>query len=386
VVGAFGTPVASAVVPGNLIRRLRPLSMKSACVGCVIAMLLAMLLPQASMCYVLVCTTLVRGHMRRRDFITLLGGAAGMPFAAHGQQATPVIGYLGSSSLVASAEQLAGFRRGLSEASFVEGRNVAIEYRWSEGLYDRLQGMAADLASRQVAVILASGLPAALAAKAATTTIPILFVMGADPVTSGLVPSFNRPGGNITGVSQFYGALGGKRLELLREIVPSAKLVAVLTDPNNPNSENHLTDVRAVARAVGQRITIAAARNEAEIDAAFAGFARERADALLVADDPFFTVQRKQIVALAARQRLAAIYYAREYVIDGGLITYGSASSDNYRLAGGYVGRILNGAKPADLPVLQPTKFELVINLKVAKALGLTMPPTVIARADEVIE
>ena len=325
--------------------------------------------------------------MKRREFIGLFGGAvAAYPLATRAQQAVPVIGYLGSSSLMASADQLTGFRKGLIEASFAEGRNVTIEYRWSEGQYDRLPAMAADLADRQVNVILASGLPAALAAKAAIPSIPIVFVMGADPVTSGLVPSFNRPGGNVTGVSQFYGALGGKRLELLREVVPAVTMVAVLTDPNNPNSESHLTDVQAVARAMGQKIAIAAARNEAEIDAAFASFARERADALLVADDPFFTVRRKQIVALAAQQRLPAIYYAREYAVDGGLVTYGSASSDNYRLAGGYVGRVLNGAKPADLPVLQPTKFELVINLKTAKTLGLTMPPTVIARADEVIE
>jgi putative ABC transport system substrate-binding protein len=246
--------------------------------------------------------------------------------------------------------------------------------------------MAVELARRQVAVILASGLPAALAAKAATATIPIVFVMGADPVTSGVVSSFNRPGGNVTGVSQFYGALGGKRLELLREIVPAATTVAVLTNPNNPNSQSHLTDVQAVARALGQKITVAAARNEAEINAAFAEFARQRADALLVADDPLFNVRRGQIAALAAQLKLPAIYYAREYAVDGGLITYGSVSSDNYRLAGGYVGRILNGAKPADLPVLQPTKFELIINLKTAKTLGVTVPATVIARADDVIE
>jgi putative ABC transport system substrate-binding protein len=210
--------------------------------------------------------------------------------------------------------------------------------------------------------------------------------MGADPVTSGLVPSFNRPDGNITGVSQFYGALGGKRLELLREVIPAASTVVVLSNPDNPNSEDHLTDVQAVARAIGQRIMLARARNEAEIDTAFAGFAQERAGALLVADDPFFTVRRQQIVGLAARLSLPAIYYAREYAVDGGLIAYGSASSDNYRLAGGYVARVLNGARPADLPVLQPTKFEMIINLKTARTLGVTIPPTVIARADEVIE
>jgi putative ABC transport system substrate-binding protein len=325
--------------------------------------------------------------MRRREFIAGLGATVAWPLVGRAQQAgVPVIGYLGSSSLSASAGQLAGFRQGIKEATFVEGGNVAIEYHWSEGNYERLPAMAVELARRQVALILASGLPAALAAKAATATIPIVFVMGADPVTSGVVSSFNRPGGNVTGVSQFYGALGGKRLELLREIVPAATTVAVLTNPNNPNSQSHLTDVQAVARALGQKITVAAARNEAELNAAFAEFARQRADALLVADDPFFTVRRGQVVALAARLKLPAIYYAREYAVDGGLITYGSVTSDNYRLAGGYVGRILNGAKPADLPVLQPTKFELIINLKTAKTLGVTVPPTVIARADDVIE
>jgi putative tryptophan/tyrosine transport system substrate-binding protein len=324
--------------------------------------------------------------MRRREFIAALGGASAWPLAVRAQQpAMRVIGYLGSSSLVVSADQLAGFRQGLDEASVTESRNVAIEYRWSDGHYARLPSMAAELASRQVAVILAAGLPAALAAKTATAAIPIVFVMGADPVASGLVPSFNRPGGNVTGVSQFYGELGGKRLELLRELV-SAATVAVLTDPNNPNSERHLADVQTVARATGRKVKIAAVRDDAEIDAAFASFASERAGALLVADDPYFTVRRKQIVSLAARHKLPAIYYTREYAADGGLITYGSSSRENFRLGGVYVGRILNGAKPADLPVLQPAKFELVINLKTAKALGLEIPPSLLARADEVIE
>ncbi len=325
--------------------------------------------------------------MRRREFIVALGGAAAWPIAARAQQPMmPVVGYLGSSSFAASDNQLAGFRRGLNDASLTEGRNLAIEYRWSDGQYGRLPAMAAELAGHQVAVILASGLPAALAAKDTVSTIPIVFVMGADPVTSGLVPSFNRPGGNITGISQFYGALGGKRLELLREIVPAAATVAVLTNPNNPNSIDHLADVKTVARATRQEITTAAARNEVEINTAFSGFARERADALLVADDPFFTVHRKQIVGLARQLQLPAIYYTREYATDGGLITYGSSTLENYRLAGGYIGRVVNGAKPADLPVLQPTKFELVINLKTAQALRLTIPPALLARADEVIE
>jgi putative tryptophan/tyrosine transport system substrate-binding protein len=325
--------------------------------------------------------------LKRRAFIAALGGAATLPVIARAQQpAMPVIGYLGSSSLAASDNQLASFRQGLKDASFAEGRNLAIEYRWSDGQYGRLPAMAAELADRRVAVIFASGLPAALAAKAATATIPIIFVMGADPVTSGLVPSFNRPGGNITGISQFYGALGGKRLELLREIVPTADRVAVLIDPDNPNSKDHLRDVETVARAKRQEIATAAARNEDEINAAFSSFARERAHALLVADDPFFTVHRKQIVGLAKQMQLPAIYYTREYATDGGLITYGSSTNDNYRLAGGYVVRVINGAKPADLPVLQPTRFELVINLKTAQPLRLTIPPALLARADEVIE
>ena len=310
------------------------------------------------------------------------------PFTARAQQSSPmpVIGYLGSSSLAASDIQLAGFRHGLEEESFVEGRNAAVEYRWSDGQYDQLPAMATDLVDSKVLVILASGLPAAIAAKAATSTISVIFVMGADPVTSGIVPSLSRPGGNVTGISQYYGALGGKRLELLREIVPAATIVAVLTDPNNPNSENHLSDVQSVARATGQKIVVAAARNQAEVEAAFAKFAREQANALLVAHDPFFTVNRKRIIALAAQARLPAIYYTREYATDGGLISYGSSTFENYRLAGGYVARIIKGTKPSDLPVLQPTKFELVINRKSAKALGLAVPQTLQVIADEVIE
>jgi putative tryptophan/tyrosine transport system substrate-binding protein len=327
--------------------------------------------------------------MRRRDFITLAGGgAAAWPLLARAQQgiSIPVIGYLGSASRASSDNQLAGFHRGLEEESFVESRDATIEYRWSDGQYEQLSPMATDLVARKVLVILASGLPAALAAKAATSTIPIIFVMGADPVTSGIVPSLVRPSGNITGVSQYYGALGGKRLEMLREIVPTAAIIAVLTDPNNPNYESHLSDVQSVARATGQKIVVAAVRNEAEVDAAFARFSSEHADALLVADDPFFTVNRKRIIALAAQARLPAIYYTREYTIDGGLMSYGSSTYENYRLAGDYVARVIKGATPPDLPVLQPTKFELVINRNTAKALGLTLPQTFQATADEVIE
>jgi putative ABC transport system substrate-binding protein len=326
--------------------------------------------------------------MKRREFIMLgVGAVAARPLSAHAQQKPmSVIGYLSSSSRNASTSQLAGLREGLNETGFFEGRNVAIEYRWSEGRYDRLPEMAAELVNNHVSVILASGLPAVLAAKRASATIPIVFVVGADPVAAGLVPSLNRPDGNVTGISQFYGALGGKRLELLREIVPTAAKIAVLSDPNNPNADSHLNDVRKAVRTIGLTIEVATARTETEIDAAFATFVREKASALLVTDDPFFTVRREQIVALAARHRIPAIYYFRGFADVGGLISYGSSTDDNFHQAGVYVGRILNGTKPSELPVLQPTKFETVLNLKTAKSLGLTIPQSLLLLADEVIE
>ena len=326
--------------------------------------------------------------MNRREFVTLIGGAAAaLPLVARAQQpGLPVIGYLGSSSFSASTNQMAGFRLGLEEASLVAGKSFTIEYRWSDGRYDRLPEMVAEWVKRPIAVILASGLPAALAAKSATSDVPIVFVMGADPVKSGIVAGLDRPGSNITGISQYYGALGGKRLEMLREVAPGANVVAVLTDPNNPNSQGHLTDVESVAHAIGLKLVVASVREADEFDGAFANFAREKAGSLLVADDPFFTVNRKRIVALAAKLRLPAIYYTREYAEDGGLITYGSSTNDNYRQAAGLVARVLKGAKPSDLPVQQPTKFELVINLRTAKLLGTTVPPALIARADEVID
>jgi putative ABC transport system substrate-binding protein len=326
--------------------------------------------------------------MRRREFIALLGGAAAArPLAAHAQQqAMPVIGYLSAQSPAWDAERLAALRQSLSEAGYADGVNVAIETRWADGNYDRVAAQAAEYVRRQVALIFAASLPTALAAKAATTTIPVVFVMGADPVKLGVVASLNRPGGNVTGVTQFYGAIGGKRLQLLRDLVPNASVIAILTNPRNPNSKDHLADVQGAARAMGQRTLVLPVSAESEIEPAFANLARQRADALLVADDPFFSTRRNQIVAQAASYSTPAIYYTREFAAAGGLISYGSNPIDNYRQAAVYAGRILKGTKPADLPVMQPTKFELVINHKTARALGLTVPPTLLALADEVIE
>jgi putative tryptophan/tyrosine transport system substrate-binding protein len=326
--------------------------------------------------------------MRRREFVTLLGGVALLvcPVMARAQQsATPVIGFLSSLSEASGAPRLAGFREGLAESGAVEGQNVAIEFFWSDGDYDRLRAMAAELVDRPVTVILAASLPAALAAKAATKSIPIVFTMGADPVALGVVPSLNRPGANITGVMQLFGALGAKRVELLRELVPTASVIAVLSNPKNPNAESHLTEVRTAARATGQRLEIFRASSEAEIEVAFEQLA-SKAGVLLVTDDPVFTAQRERLVALAARHAVPASYYAREFVATGGLMSYGASSNEVYRQAGIYVGRILKGAKPAELPVVQPTKFDLAINLKTAKTLGLAVAPSLLARADEVIE
>jgi putative ABC transport system substrate-binding protein len=323
--------------------------------------------------------------MRRREFLGVMGGAAAWPLAARAQP-IPVIAYLSSQSAGVDAERIAALRRSLAEAGYVEGTNLAIEYRFADGNYDRLAAQATELVRQRVAIIFAASLPSALAAKAATATIPIVFVMGADPVKLGVVASLSRPGGNMTGVYQFYGALGGKRLELLRELVPKASLVAVLTNPKNPNSEDHLADVRAAARAMGQRVGVFPVSTDGEIHLTFASIANQRADALLVTDDPFFSTRRDQILAQANNRALPAIYYAREFARDGGLISYGSSAVANYGRAGAYVGRILKGTAPADLPIEQPTKFELVINLKTARTLGLLVPPSLLATADEVIE
>jgi len=326
--------------------------------------------------------------VKRREFITLLGGAAVMwPYAAHTQQpALPVVGYLSSVAPVAYAHLVAAFRKGLSETGFVEGRNVALEFRWAEGRYDRLPALAADLVGRQVAVIVAGSVPAARAAKAATATIPIVFTAGADPVKVGLVASLNRPGGNLTGVYSFGGEVATKGLGVLRELVPSAAVIAVLLNPKNPIAELTKRDVQGAARLTGQKIQFLNASSERELDSAFASLVQQQADALLVGNDAFFNSRVGQLAALAGRHAIPTLYSRREFAAAGGLVSYGPSLADTYHQVGIYTGRILKGAKPADLPVVLPTKFELVINRKTAETLGLSVPPTLLALADEVIE
>jgi ABC-type uncharacterized transport system substrate-binding protein len=326
--------------------------------------------------------------IRRREFITLLGGAAAAwPLGVKAQQpAIPVIGFLNSASPEAFASYVEAFLIGLKEVGFVEGQNLAVEYSWARGRYDQLPLLATELVERNVAVIAASGEPAVMAARTATSTVPLVFLIGGDPVRLGLVAGFNRPGGNATGVTILALMLDVKRLGLLREALARASTIAVLTNPNFPGSAARMGDVQQAARDIGQGLVIAAARNEAEIEKAFADFDRRRPDALLVAGDPFFNARRDLIVALASRYAIPAIYEWRDFVAAGGLMSYGTQLPDLYRQQGSYTGRILKGAKPADLPVLQPTKFEFVINLKTAKALGLILPPSILAIADEVIE
>ena len=329
--------------------------------------------------------------MRRRDFLSILGGAAA-PLAAPRilraqQQAMPVIGFLHSGSPGPFASFVAAFHQGLGEMGHTEGKTVTIEYRWAEGQPDRLPALAAELVRRQVAVLVAAGGSlSVLTAKQATSTIPIVFPGVDDAVKLGVVQSFNRPGGNATGVSLFNAVLAAKRLDLLRELVPKANSIAFLFNPRNPSAETQLTEIQQAARASGQMVQVLSASSKGDIDAAFAAIIEQRAAGLLFGVDPLFQDLSDQVIALAARHAMPAIYFHREFPLSGGLISYGVHFPDNYRQAGRYVGRILKGEKPSDLPVVQPTKFELVINLRTAKALGLAVPPTLLALADEVIE
>jgi putative tryptophan/tyrosine transport system substrate-binding protein len=323
--------------------------------------------------------------MRRREFITLLGGAAAWVSSARAQEPRRVIGYLGSGSSDTYPELPAGFVRGLKNTGFIEGNNINIEWRWAEGQYNRLPSLAGELVSRGVAVIVAEAAPAASAAKAATKTIPIVFATGTDPVKTGLVDGFNRPGGNLTGVFVLVSMLGPKRLELLRELLPSASTIALLVNASNPNVVD-VPETEAAANAIGRHLEVLNASTERDLETAFTTMVERQAGALVVMPDPLFIARSKQLVALAARYAVPTIYPIREFTEIGGLMSYGTDLVDITQQVGIYVGKILKGTKPADLPVQQTVKFELVINLKTAKALGLTIPPTLLVRADEVIE
>jgi putative ABC transport system substrate-binding protein len=323
--------------------------------------------------------------MRRRDFIGLVGGALASPLAVRAQQAMPVIGFLRSASAAEATELVAAFREGLKEAGFIDGQNVAIEFRWAEGRSDQLRLLVAELIRRPVAVLVGDAF-SMLAAKALTASIPIVFAAGGDPVAQGLVGSLNRPGGNVTGVHFFTGVLGAKRLQLLRQLKPNAKTIAMLVHPGTPNTEAERRDVQAAAEAIGQRLIVLDAGSERDIESAFAAFVQHGAEALLCGSGPFMTAHGKLLIELAARHALPACYHLREIVADGGLMSYGASVADGYRQAGLYAARILKGEYPGDLPVMRSTKFELAINLKTARALGLDMPPGLLATADEVIE
>jgi putative ABC transport system substrate-binding protein len=325
--------------------------------------------------------------MRRREFITLLSGTAAWPLAARAQRPLQsVIGYLNSATPKTFARLTAAFSQGLDEAGYAEGRNVAIEYRWAEGEYDRLPALAADLVKRRVAVLVATTTPAALAAKRATSTIPIVFAIGADPIAIGLVDSLSRPSGNITGVNNYLSDIGAKRLELLREFVPNVATIGILVNPNFPDAQSQSRDIQAAARIVGQQIHIINAGSESELDAGLTVLQQLRAGGLIVTIDPFLNLHRDEIVTLVARHRIPAIYFERDFVLAGGLMSYAPNLADGYRQAGIYCGRILKGEKVANLPVLQPTKFEFVINRNTAAKMGLEIPPKLLALADDVIE
>jgi putative ABC transport system substrate-binding protein len=325
---------------------------------------------------------------RRKFFVTLIGGGVAWPLAARAQQPRmPVIGFLDSKSPDDSAHMVAAFRRGLNESTFIEGQNVTIEFRWAQNQYDQLPVLAADLVRRRVDVIAATGGPAALAAKAASATIPIVFRLAADPIAAGLVASLSRPGGNVTGVTSLNLEVGSKRLEFLHELVPTATIMAALVNPTNPtNAEMLSRDLQATARLLGLQLHLLHASSDADIDAVFATLTELPAAGLVIGTDALFTSREKKLAALGLRYRIPTIYQWREFVAAGGLMSYGGSFADSYRLAGVYTGRILKGEKLADLPVQQATKFELFINLKTAKALGITVPPTLLALADEVIE
>jgi putative ABC transport system substrate-binding protein len=326
--------------------------------------------------------------MRRRDFITLLGGgAAAWPLAAEAQRAAvPVIGFLNSTSPEASDQPLAVLRKALGDAGFVEGRNLEIEYRWARNEGDRLPELASDLVRRRVAVIVVSGGAATLAAAKASTTIPIVFSFGGDPVSYGLAASMNRPGGNVTGVASLITELSGKRLGLLHELLPGTTSFAMLVNPESPSAESVTKEARAAAAAAGWRIDILTARSNREIDTAFEGLAQRRAAALLISPSPLFVTRRAQLATLAAHYSVPAMYYQREFIEVGGLMSYGPSDTDAWRQVGTYAARILKGEKPADLPIVQSTKFELIINLQAAKIVGIEIPPTLLALADEVID
>jgi putative ABC transport system substrate-binding protein len=326
--------------------------------------------------------------MRRREFLFALAGMAAWPLGARAQQAAPpVVGFMSGRSAPDSAHLVAAFREGLGEAGFVDGQNVIIEFRWADGQYDRLPALAAELVSRPVAVLVGvGGDPSAMAAKRATSTIPIVFGMGGDPIKSGLVDSFNRPGANVTGYTLLTSQMESKRVGLLRELVPGVALVGVLLNPKFAPGALQAQQIEDAARTVGQKLVMATASSDEELSAAFALLARERINALLVAADPYFDTRAQRIIAFAAQNRLPAIYHFREYAAAGGLLSYGPRVTDGYRQAGNYTGQILKGAKPGNLPVLQPTKFEMVINLKTAAALNFALPNSIQLLADEVIE
>jgi ABC-type uncharacterized transport system substrate-binding protein len=325
--------------------------------------------------------------MRRREFIAALGGVVATPLVARGQRSLPVIGFLSSLSSAALAGPIAAFRQGLGSVGYEDGKSATIEFRWAEGHYDRLPALAEDLAQKGSAVVVTvGGDPAAFAAKAASTTIPLVFMVGQDPVKLGLVKSLSRPGGNATGINLLIAETEAKRVELLKSLAPAATALAAFVNPRNPDADVQSHAVKLAAQSLGERIEVINASNELDLESAFASFPKNNIGGFVLTADPFFVYRREQIIAAAARDRIPGVYFFREFAESGGLVSYGTSLADAYRLVGAYAGKILSGVRPADLPVFQPTKFELVINLKTAKVLGIAVPPTLLAIADEVIE